>query len=145
MLGLGVCVLGISICGIAGMMKERSLTDAQKKAVIAEFYIRKGLVVAIFSGIMSACFSFGLTARQPIADVPIQQGADPLFMNNAILVILILGSLTINAIWTIYLNIEKTHVYRLPEHLDAHRAQHHLLRYGRVHLVLPTLFPRHGR
>jgi L-rhamnose-H+ transport protein len=106
MLGLGICVLGISVCGIAGMMKERSLTDAQKKAVIAEFDIRKGLMVAIFSGIMSACFSFGLTAGQPIAEIAVQRGADPLFMNNAILVILLLGGLTTNAIWTIYLNIK---------------------------------------
>ncbi|MCX6216107.1 L-rhamnose/proton symporter RhaT [Spirosoma sp.] len=105
MLGLAVCVLGISICGIAGMMKERSLTDEQKKAVIAEFDIRKGLMVAIFSGIMSACFSFGLTAGQPIADLAVKNGTDPLYMNNAALVIILLGGLTTNAIWTIYLNI----------------------------------------
>lgn len=105
MLGLGVCVLGISICGIAGMMKERSLSDEQKKAVIAEFDIRKGLMVAIFSGIMSACFSFGLTAGQPIAELAVKNGTDPLYMNNAALVIILLGGLTTNAIWTIYLNI----------------------------------------
>ena len=105
-LGVGVCVLGISICGLAGMMKERSLTDAQKKAVITEFDIRKGLIVAVFSGIMSACFSFGLTAGQPISDLAVQHGTDPLYMNNATLVIILLGGLTTNAIWTIYLNIK---------------------------------------
>ena len=105
-LGLGVCVLGISVCGIAGMMKERSLSDAQKKAVIAEFDIRKGLMVAVFSGIMSACFSFGLTAGQPIAELAVKNGTDPLYMNNAALVIILLGGLTTNAIWTIYLNIK---------------------------------------
>ncbi|ADB37846.1 L-rhamnose/proton symporter RhaT [Spirosoma linguale] len=105
MLGLAVCVLGISICGIAGMMKERSLSDEQKKAVITEFDIRKGLMVAVFSGIMSACFSFGLTAGQPIADLAVKNGTDPLYMNNAALVIILLGGLTTNAIWTIYLNI----------------------------------------
>ncbi|GAB4014789.1 L-rhamnose/proton symporter RhaT [Spirosoma sp. KCTC 42546] len=105
-LGLGVCVLGISVCGIAGMMKERSLTDAQKKASIAEFDIRKGLMVAIFSGVMSACFSFGLTAGQPIAELAVRNGTDPLYMNNAALVIILLGGLTTNLIWTIYLNIK---------------------------------------
>ncbi len=106
LLGLGVCVVGISICGVAGMMKERTLTDAQKKAAIAEFDIRKGLTVAIFSGIMSACFSFGLTAGQPIAELAVQNGTDSLYMNNAPLVIILLGGLTTNAIWTIYLNIK---------------------------------------
>nr|WP_262508080.1 L-rhamnose/proton symporter RhaT [Spirosoma aerolatum] len=91
-LGLAVCVLGISICGIAGMMKERSLTDEQKKAVIAEFDIRKGLMVAIFSGVMSACFAFGQTAGQPIAQLAVKAGADPLYMNNAALVIILLGA-----------------------------------------------------
>ena len=105
MLGLAVCVLGISVCGIAGMMKERSLSDEQKKAVIAEFDIRKGLFVAVFSGIMSACFSFGLTAGQPISALAVQNGTDPLYMNNAALVIILLGGLTTNLIWTIYLNI----------------------------------------
>lgn len=105
LLGLAVCVVGILICGVAGMMKERSLTDAQKKAAIEEFDIRKGLLVAVFSGIMSACFAFGQTAGQPIAKLAVQQGTDPLFMNNAALVIILLGGLTTNAIWTIYLNI----------------------------------------
>ncbi len=104
-LGLGVCVLGIATCGIAGMMKERSLSDEQKKATIAEFDIRKGLAVAIFSGVMSACFSFGLTAGQPIAELAVKAGTDPLYMNNATYVIILLGGLTTNAIWTIYLNI----------------------------------------
>ncbi len=104
-LGLGVCVLGISICGIAGMMKERSLSDAQKKAVITEFDIRKGLLVAVISGVLSACFSFGLTAGQPISELAVQNGTDSLYMNNATLVIILLGGLTTNAIWTIYLNI----------------------------------------
>lgn len=105
MFGLGVCILGISICGVAGMMKERSLSEADKKAVIAEFDIRKGLMVAIFSGVMSACFAFGQQAGQPIAAIAVQHGTDPLYMNNAALVIILLGGLTTNAIWTIYLNI----------------------------------------
>ncbi|MFD2934318.1 L-rhamnose/proton symporter RhaT [Spirosoma flavum] len=105
MLGLAVCVLGISICGIAGMMKERSLSEEQKKAVIKEFDLRKGLLVAVFSGVMSACMSFGLTAGQPIAESAVKAGTDPLYMNNAALVIILLGGLTTNIIWTIYLNI----------------------------------------
>ncbi|MBC6988203.1 MULTISPECIES: L-rhamnose/proton symporter RhaT [Hymenobacter] len=106
MAGLGVCVLGILVCGFAGMLKEKSLTTEQKQESIAEFDIRKGLLVAVFSGIMSACFSFGLTAGQSIAKLAAQQGTNPLFVNNAILVIILLGGLTTNAIWCIYLNFK---------------------------------------
>lgn len=104
LLGLGVCVVGILICGAAGMMKEKSLTTEQKKATIAEFDLRKGVLVAVFSGVMSACMSFGLTAGQPIADLAARNGTNPLFVNNAILVIILLGGLTTNAVWCLYLN-----------------------------------------
>ena len=104
--GLGVCVVGILLCGRAGIMKERSQTTAEKQAGVAEFDLRKGLAVAVFSGVMSACMSFGLTAGQPIAELAAASGTNPLFVNNAILVIILLGGLTTNAVWCIYLNIK---------------------------------------
>jgi L-rhamnose-H+ transport protein len=106
LIGLGVCVLGILICGRAGLLKEKTLTTEQKQASIAEFDLRKGLMVAVFSGIMSACFSFGLTAGQPIAALAAKNGTNPLFVNNAILVIILAGGLTTNALWCIYLNLK---------------------------------------
>src|SRR5690349_15425362 len=93
LIGLAVCVMGILICGVAGMMKEKSLSTEQKQASIAEFDLRKGLLVAVFSGIMSACMSFGLDAGQGIADLAVQHGTDPLYKNNAILVVVLLGGL----------------------------------------------------
>lgn len=104
--GLVVCVAGILICGMAGVMKEKHQTTEEKQAGVAEFDMRKGLLVAVFSGVMSACFSFGLTAGQSIAELATQNGTNPLYANNAILVIILLGGLTTNAIWTIYLNIK---------------------------------------
>ena len=111
MLGLGVCVLGILICGRAGLLKESSQTQAQKRASVAEFDLRKGLLVAVFSGVMSACMSFGLTAGQPIAALAAKSGTNPLFVNNAILVLILAGGLTTNAIWCLYLNF-KNNTYR---------------------------------
>ncbi len=37
--GIAVCLAGIYICGKAGMMKEKELSDDQKKETIAEFNI----------------------------------------------------------------------------------------------------------
>ncbi|GAB2476998.1 sugar:proton symporter [Hymenobacter qilianensis] len=105
-MGLVVCVAGILICGMAGVMKEKHQTTEEKQAGVAEFDMRKGLLVAVFSGVMSACFSFGLTAGQSIAELATDNGTNPLYANNAILVIILLGGLTTNAIWTIYLNIK---------------------------------------
>src|SRR5579864_5565406 len=60
--GVAVCLLGIGIAALAGWTKEKQMPEAQKKKIIAEFNFRKGILVATFSGIMSACFSFALTA-----------------------------------------------------------------------------------
>src|ERR1044071_3395237 len=51
--GILLCLLGIYVCGRAGMMKEKELPDDVKKKSVAEFSLVKGLIVAIFSGIMS--------------------------------------------------------------------------------------------
>src|SRR5690606_21714336 len=57
LLGVLVCLVGIFICGRAGMLKERNLSEREKRKSIAEFNLVKGLVVATVSGILSACFN----------------------------------------------------------------------------------------
>lgn len=60
--GLAVCVFGIIFTALAGKAKENNMTDEQKRTTIKEFNFNKGIIVATFSGIMSACFAFGLSA-----------------------------------------------------------------------------------
>lgn len=56
--GVLVCMAGIGISGLAGMSKERELSAEEKRAVIPEFDFAKGMLVATFSGVMSACFAY---------------------------------------------------------------------------------------
>jgi L-rhamnose-H+ transport protein len=102
--GVLVCLIGIFVCGRAGMMKERELTDDAKKEGVKEFNIRKGLVVATVSGILSACFNYGIEAGKPMAALAVQNGSNPLFQNNVIFVVLLWGGLTTNLIWCLLLN-----------------------------------------
>lgn len=60
--GLAVCVIGIIVTALAGKAKEGEMTEKQKRETVKEFSFKKGIIVATFSGIMSACFAFGLTA-----------------------------------------------------------------------------------
>ncbi|MGN6420691.1 MAG: L-rhamnose/proton symporter RhaT [Pseudobacter sp.] len=103
-LGVAVCLLGIVVCGKAGMMKEKELPEENKKAAVKEFNLRKGLTVAVFSGILSACMSFAITAAKPMADAAVAKGANPLFQNNVSYIVIMLGGFTTNFIWCIYLN-----------------------------------------
>ena len=66
LVGIGIGVLGIILTGAAGMSKERELSDEQKKAAVAEFHFSRGIVVALFSGVMSAGMAFGLGAGKEI-------------------------------------------------------------------------------
>src|ERR1700691_2165081 len=43
--GVAVCMLGIAVAGMAGIAKERVMTPEQRRAVIQEFSLRKGIAV----------------------------------------------------------------------------------------------------
>jgi L-rhamnose-H+ transport protein len=107
LLGVLVCIIGIVICGKAGMHKEKNLPQDQHKQNIAEFNLTKGLIVATISGILSACFNFGIEAGKPMAEMAVQKGFNPLFQNNVTYIVLLWGGLTTNFIWCIILNIRK--------------------------------------
>jgi L-rhamnose-H+ transport protein len=104
LMGVIVCLLGIFICGRAGMLKERELSDEQKKEGVKEFDLKKGLIVAGISGTLSACFNFGIEAGKPMAALAVENGTNPLFQNNVIFVVLLWGGMTTNFIWCMFLN-----------------------------------------
>src|SRR6202167_3644091 len=43
--GVAVCMLGSAVAGMAGIAKERVMTPEQRRAVIQEFSLRKGIAV----------------------------------------------------------------------------------------------------
>jgi L-rhamnose-H+ transport protein len=104
--GVGACLLGIAIAAMAGLAKEREMPAEEKRKTIAEFDFRKGLLVATFSGIMSACFSFGLTAGQPIGEASLAAGTPALWSGLPKLVVVLLGGFTTNFIWCVLLNVK---------------------------------------
>jgi L-rhamnose-H+ transport protein len=106
--GVAACLVGIGLCGWAGMCKESELTDAQKRESVAEFTIGKGFAVAMMAGILSACFAFGLAAGKPIAEFSIENGTRPLYSNNAVLVVILLGGFFSNASWCLILNFRNS-------------------------------------
>jgi len=104
LLGVGVCLAGIGVSGMAGMTKEREMSEEQKRAVIKEFDFKKGILVATFSGIMSACFSYGLDAGKPIKALTLEHGTAQLWQGLPVLVVVLLGGFTTNFIWCVFLN-----------------------------------------
>jgi L-rhamnose-H+ transport protein len=106
LLGVGVCTAGIALSGAAGMTKEKEMSDVQKRSVIKEFNFRKGVLVATFSGVMSACFSFGLDAGASMRDLAAAQGVTPVHQGLCVLIVVLLGGFTTNFIWCVVLHLK---------------------------------------
>lgn len=116
MAGLALCILGIIICGKAGTMKEKQLsaartTDPHGMEIKTEYKFALGMLVSIISGVLSACFNFGLEAGKPMADTAndLWKAVNPgegnfLYQNNVTYVVVLWGGLTTNFIWCMILN-----------------------------------------
>jgi L-rhamnose-H+ transport protein len=104
--GVVLCLLGIYVCGKAGVLKEKELSESDKRKSVAEFNLTKGLMVAVASGILSSCFNFGIEAGKPLADAAVNSGNNPLYQNNVAYVVLLWGGLTTNFIWCLFLNFK---------------------------------------
>jgi L-rhamnose-H+ transport protein len=105
LIGVGICMLGIVFAGAAGTMKEREMSEEQKRASIKEFDLKKGLLVATFSGVMSSCFAYGLAAADPIKAESVRHGTAVLWQGLPALVVVLLGGFTTNFLWCLFLNI----------------------------------------
>lgn len=103
--GIAMCLAGIAIAGVAGVYKDRSTTVKEQQSAVAEFNLKKGFLVALLSGIMSACFAYGLAAGEPIKRLTMQAGTSPLWQGLPVLVVVLLGGFVTNFAWTAYLNI----------------------------------------
>ncbi len=82
------------------------MPEDKKKEVIKEFSFWKGIIVATFSGIMSASFAYGLDAAAPIAELSALHGTTTLWTGLPKLCVVLLGGFTTNFIWCILLNIK---------------------------------------
>ena len=112
LLGIIVCVIGIIICGRAGVIKERDLSKEREVAANnTEYKFGLGIFVAIVSGILSACFAFGIDAGKDLANtadaawkVLHPNQGNFLYQNNVTYIVILWGGLTTNFIWCMVLN-----------------------------------------
>jgi len=102
--GVLVCIAGVAVCGWAGISKEKELSAEKKKEVIAEFNFVKGLWVAMFAGVMSACMAFAIAAGEPIAALAEECGTATLWRNTPVFIFILAGGFTTNFVWCVFLN-----------------------------------------
>jgi L-rhamnose-H+ transport protein len=109
--GVGVCMLAIAVSGLAGYSKEHEITSEDRaEAGERDYSFAKGLAVAIFAGVMSSCFAYGLAAGKPIAEIArvqlIAHHRLDLFQNLPVLVVVLWGGFVTNFLWSVFLIIK---------------------------------------
>lgn len=108
LLGVGVCLLAVVVNGFAGWSKEQEVTpEEQVESGETEFSLSRGIGVAVFAGIMSSFFAFGLSAGAPIAQVAkarlLAEGHLDLWQNLPVLVVVLWGGFFTNLVWSVVL------------------------------------------
>ena len=106
--GVGVCMVAIAVSGLAGYSKEHEISSEDRaEAGERDFSFGKGLAVAIFAGIMSSCFAYGLAAGKPIAEIArvrlLAEHRLDLWQNLPVLVVVLWGGFVTNFVWSLFL------------------------------------------
>ncbi|HEY1788659.1 MAG TPA: L-rhamnose/proton symporter RhaT [Verrucomicrobiae bacterium] len=123
--GVAICLAGIAIAALAGYTKESQMSAEQKQKAIKEFNFQKGIFVAIFCGILSACFAYGLQAGKSINAASLAAGTKELWTGLPTLPVLLLGGFTTNFIWCMLLNIKNGTGYQyFASHVKPEHAHH---------------------
>ena len=104
-------LVGIGFVGFAGKCKEDELPEDEKKKAVAEFDFRKGMIVALVSGICSACMNLGLQSggciEKAALDAARAAGAVPLdaksfaWQGMPVIMVVAWGGFLVQAAWVV--------------------------------------------
>jgi len=101
-----VSLLGIVLVGLAGKLKEGELDEEAKKKAVAEFDFKKGMVVAVFSGVASAGMNFGLQSGAALEAAANDAGTAANWVGMPVLVVVLWGGFAVNAAWCFWQNVK---------------------------------------
>lgn len=106
LIAVAVSVFGIVFVGMAGISKENELPEAEKRKAVAEYDFKRGIIVALFSGIASAGMSFGLQGGPALE--ALAKSIEPVtplaWAGMPVLVVVLFGGFVVNAGWCLFLN-----------------------------------------
>ncbi|MDR1747401.1 MAG: L-rhamnose/proton symporter RhaT [Tannerella sp.] len=105
LIGVAIAIAGIAVIGYAGALKSANMSEEEKRKAVADFALKKGLIIAILAGVMSACFALGLDAGAAIKDSLIAKGVDALFSGLPTVLLVTIGGFITNASYCIQQNI----------------------------------------
>lgn len=102
-----ISLVGIVFVGLAGKSKEDELPEEEKKKAVAEFDFRKGIVVALISGVFSGGMGFGLSSGPEMAKLAAVAGAGSWWTGMPVLVVVLWGGFAVNAVYCLAMMAKK--------------------------------------
>ncbi len=102
--GMVISVVGVALCGRAGFMKEKNFAKNKGETKL-QFNMKKGLILTVIAGMLSAVWGISLELGQPISDLAAQYGAGH-FEGNAKLIVSSMGCLLTNLTWFLVVTIK---------------------------------------
>lgn len=104
LIGVSIAIAGIAIIGYAGALKSQNMSDEEKKKAVKDFALKKGILIALLAGVMSACFNLGLEAGAPIKAQLVNMGASQLLVLNPVILLVTIGGFITNACFCLFQN-----------------------------------------
>ncbi len=104
LLAVAVTLVGIALVGYAGSLRSKNMSEEERRKAIKDFALKKGLLIALFAGVMSACFSLGLSAGIPVKEASIAMGAKEIFAQNPVTLLVTIGGFFTNLVYCLYMN-----------------------------------------
>jgi L-rhamnose-H+ transport protein len=105
-LGVLISCVGIGLSGWAGFLKDRIISDADKKRSVSEFNLIKGVFAALLVGVAGSAMSLGLEEGITVARAAEKAGIDPLFTTLPIMLLMLSGTLVTTILWCLYLGVK---------------------------------------
>ena len=100
--GVSITLVGIAVIGYAGSLRSQQQEKGEQKESVQEFALKKGLLIALLAGVMSACFSLGLDAGKSIQEQAVSGGASKLFALNPVILLVTMGGFLTNLVYCLY-------------------------------------------
>jgi len=120
MLSVLVSLIGIAICGSAGVRRDREKTKPAQAALaeqepghpelvegelVGGNRFKKGIFIAFLAGVLAACFAFGINTGAPIREKAIEFGASPIWATSPVFFVELLGGITVNLSYCIWMHL----------------------------------------
>ncbi|MDR2627320.1 MAG: L-rhamnose/proton symporter RhaT [Dysgonamonadaceae bacterium] len=104
LIAVSIAIAGIAVIGYAGALRSQNMSEEEKKKAVKDFALKKGLLIALLAGVMSACFNLGLesgvTKHMEVLNV------SGLYEGLPATLLVTIGGFIINAVYCIYQNVK---------------------------------------